>query len=99
MVIAAGCWLMLLTYFTLNAAIVKKLNAAKDDTRRGLIVMWWHGTKILLKGKFCFSQGDVTSQLLGMLWLMMKFIHEFVVLSSPIGKDCWDSRLRMRQNK
>ncbi|GJT99476.1 retrovirus-related pol polyprotein from transposon TNT 1-94 [Tanacetum coccineum] len=28
------CWLMLLPYFTLNAAIVKKLNAAKDDTRR-----------------------------------------------------------------
>ncbi|GJY55627.1 hypothetical protein Tco_0454742, partial [Tanacetum coccineum] len=32
------CWLMLLTYFTLNAAIVKKLNAAKDDTRRVLLV-------------------------------------------------------------
>ncbi|GKC05919.1 hypothetical protein Tco_0997529, partial [Tanacetum coccineum] len=31
---AAGCWLMLLPYFTLNVAIVKKLNAAKDDTRR-----------------------------------------------------------------
>ncbi|GJV97143.1 putative ribonuclease H-like domain-containing protein [Tanacetum coccineum] len=29
-----GCGLMLLPYFTLNAAIVKKLHAAKDDTRR-----------------------------------------------------------------
>ncbi|GKE53661.1 hypothetical protein Tco_1488817 [Tanacetum coccineum] len=38
MVIALGCWLMLLTYFTLNAVIVKKLNAAKDDTRRVLLV-------------------------------------------------------------
>ncbi|GJR52165.1 hypothetical protein Tco_1402686 [Tanacetum coccineum] len=36
-----GCWLMLLTYFTLNAAIVKKLNAAKDDTRRVVILGFW----------------------------------------------------------
>ncbi|GKB16666.1 hypothetical protein Tco_0850589 [Tanacetum coccineum] len=34
-----GCWLMLLPYFTLNAAIVKKLNAAKDDTRRDVNVL------------------------------------------------------------
>ncbi|GJY95045.1 hypothetical protein Tco_0511406 [Tanacetum coccineum] len=36
---SSGCWLMLLTYFTLNAAIVKKLNAANKDSKEVTTVL------------------------------------------------------------